>query len=179
MFLALSFELRDINSDLLRVCRWGNSSATQTETSVGSLPASGSSNESISLTAPSAAGDYYYYACVDPVSGESDTENNCSNAVSVRVGDIGEPPPASFDLDSANDAAHGSTFANDRFYVVELVDDKVYAYTATGDRDAGADFDRESPNSNPYGIAFANGRFHVVDWHEDKVYTYTAISPAP
>ena len=52
---------------------------------VGGLAASGTSNESIVLTAPSSAGTYYYGACVDPVSGESDTGNNCSSAVAVTV----------------------------------------------------------------------------------------------
>ncbi len=60
-------------------------SANDTEVgtdAVGSLPASGSSDESISLTAPSSAGTYYYYACVD----ESDrANNNCSSAVEVVV----------------------------------------------------------------------------------------------
>ena len=52
---------------------------------VGGLAASGTSNESIVLTAPSSAGTYYYGACVEPVSGESDTGNNCSGAVAVTV----------------------------------------------------------------------------------------------
>ena len=52
---------------------------------VGGLAASGTSSESINLTAPSSAGTYYYGACVDPVSGESDTGNNCSDAVAVTV----------------------------------------------------------------------------------------------
>ena len=54
--------------------------------SVGGLSAAGSSAESISLTAPSTAGTYYYGACVDSVSDESDTTNNCSSAVTVTVG---------------------------------------------------------------------------------------------
>ena len=53
---------------------------------VGALAAPGTSAESISLTAPASAGAYYYGACVDAVSGESDTENNCSAAVAVTVG---------------------------------------------------------------------------------------------
>ena len=52
---------------------------------VGGLAASGTSDESISLTAPSTAGTYYYGACVDPVSGESNSQNNCSTAVRVTV----------------------------------------------------------------------------------------------
>ena len=43
----------------------------------------------IPLTAPSTAGTYYYGACVDAVSGELDTTNNCSNKV-LRV-DVSEP----------------------------------------------------------------------------------------
>ena len=57
---------------------------------VGGLAASGTSAESISLTAPSSAGTYYYGACVDTVSGESNTANNCSSAVRVTV--TGTPP---------------------------------------------------------------------------------------
>ena len=52
---------------------------------VGVLAASGSSAESINLTAPSVAGTYYYGACVDAVTGESNTGNNCSAAVSITV----------------------------------------------------------------------------------------------
>ena len=57
---------------------------------VGSLAASGTSDESIGLTAPASVGTYYYGACVDAVTGESDTSNNCSSAVTVTVG---APPP--------------------------------------------------------------------------------------
>ena len=52
---------------------------------VGALAASGTSAESISLTAPSTAGTYYYGACVDAVTEESDTTNNCSGSVRFTV----------------------------------------------------------------------------------------------
>ena len=52
---------------------------------VGGLSASGTSAESIRLTAPAQAGAYEYGACVSAVSGESVTDNNCSEAVEVRV----------------------------------------------------------------------------------------------
>ena len=52
---------------------------------VGALSASGTSDESIVLTAPGSAGTYYYGACVESVTGESDTTNNCSSAVTVTV----------------------------------------------------------------------------------------------
>ena len=44
-------------------------------TSIGSGPVSASSS----------AGTFYYGACVDSVTGESDTTNNCSGSVSVVV----------------------------------------------------------------------------------------------
>ena len=47
--------------------------------------AAGSGDESISLTAPDTPGTYYYGACVEAVSDESDTTNNCSSAVTVTV----------------------------------------------------------------------------------------------
>ena len=52
---------------------------------VEALVASGSSVHSVALTAPSSEGTYYYGACVDTVTGESDTTNNCSDSVSVEV----------------------------------------------------------------------------------------------
>ncbi len=63
-----------------------SSSDTQVDTdAVGALAASGTSAESISLTAPSTAGAYYYGACVDAVTDESDTTNNCSSSVTIAV----------------------------------------------------------------------------------------------
>ena len=50
------------------------------------LDASGGENESLNVTAPSTPGTYYYGACVDSVTGETDTTNNCSVAVTVNVG---------------------------------------------------------------------------------------------
>ena len=52
---------------------------------VGTLAASGTSPESITLTAPDSAGTYYYGACVDSVTDESDTADNCSSSVTVTV----------------------------------------------------------------------------------------------
>ena len=52
---------------------------------VVALAPSGTSPESIVSRAPARAGTYYYGACVNAVSGESNTRNNCSSAVRVRV----------------------------------------------------------------------------------------------
>ena len=75
----------------LRYYRSSNATISTSDTEVGTdavggLAASGASAESIDLTAPSGTRTYYYGACVDAVSGESDTGNNCSAAVTVTVG---------------------------------------------------------------------------------------------
>ena len=74
----------------VRYYRSSDATITTSDTEVGttavsSVAAAGVNTQSPTLTAPSAAGDYYYGACVDAVSGESDTANNCSNALSVTV----------------------------------------------------------------------------------------------
>ena len=74
----------------LRYYRSTDATITTSDTQVGTdevgvLAASGTSSESVSLTASSTAGTYYYGACVDAVTGESDTTNNCSSSVTVTV----------------------------------------------------------------------------------------------
>ena len=52
---------------------------------VGRLAGDATSEESSRLTAPSGEGTYYYGACVASVTGESDTQNNCSSPVALTV----------------------------------------------------------------------------------------------
>ena len=59
--------------------------------SVLSLDPDETSYESAGVRAPSEAGIFYYSACVDPVSGETNTGNNCSATVSVTVAAAGGP----------------------------------------------------------------------------------------
>ena len=91
------------DSTTLRYYQSSDSTITTGDTEVGTdsvfrLEASASGAESISPTAPS-TGTYYYGACVDSVSGESDTTNNCSSAVTVTI-----TAPAS---QKPGDLAHG------------------------------------------------------------------------
>ena len=74
----------------LRYYRSTNATITTSDTQVGmdevgALAASEDSSESIELTAPSTARTWYYGACIDAVTGESDTTNNCSDSVQVVV----------------------------------------------------------------------------------------------
>ncbi|MXW16804.1 MAG: hypothetical protein F4X60_11595 [Gemmatimonadetes bacterium] len=59
---------------------------------VPQLGPSRSSTESLSVTAPSTQGTYYFGACVEPVTNESDTGNNCSGAVEIEVGPANQAP---------------------------------------------------------------------------------------
>ena len=82
----------------LRYYRSTDSTITTSDMEVGTdqvsaLSASGSGAESISLTAPSTAGTYYYGTCVDSVTEESDTTNNCSTAATVTVAAAPDPTP--------------------------------------------------------------------------------------
>ena len=162
----------------LRYYRSSDTTISTGDTEVGTeavvaLAAAGASDESISLTAPSTAGTYYYGACVDPVSGESDTGNNCSSAVRVTVS-ASQMEIEGFDLASDNRGPEGIVFANDRFYVVDWLDDKVFAYQSSGQRDSASEFDLDATTGWPRGIAFANDRFYVADFSDEKVYAYQA-----
>ncbi len=86
-------------STTLRYYRSTNATISGSDTAVGTdavvaLDAGDESGESITLTAPSSSGTYYYGACVDSVSGESDTRNNCSSGVRVTVSDSGGGVPS-------------------------------------------------------------------------------------
>ena len=83
----------------LRYYRSTDATITSSDTEVGmatvaQLAAAESSSRSVQLTAPSSPGTYYYGACVDPVTDESDTTNNCSTSVQVTVPET-EPQPLS------------------------------------------------------------------------------------
>ena len=97
----------------LRYYRSTDATITTADTQVGTDPvaqlaASGTSSESVSLTAPSTAGTYYYGACVDAVTDESDTTNNCSSSVTVTVATPDLVVAAPSVTDSTPDA--GATF---------------------------------------------------------------------
>ena len=83
---------------------------------VGALAASGTSAESIRLTAPSSEGTYYYGACVAGVSDESDTRNNCSRAARVTVArESSGFAPA--DQDAFNSRMVGKSLRTENWYL--------------------------------------------------------------
>ena len=77
---------------------------------VGPLAASGATSSALelSLTAPTAAGTYYYGVCVDAVAGESDTTNNCTLSLTVTVD--GPPPDLAVGRASVTEIREDGTF---------------------------------------------------------------------
>ena len=142
--------------------------------SVGSLAADGASDQSIDLTAPSTAGTYYYGACVDAVSDESDTDNNCSGALALTIGapDLVVSTPtvdsasqtvgASFTLNATvhNQGSAGSAAATLRYYSstdatittsdTELGTDSISALAAFGTSDQSIDLTAPSSVGDYY-----------------------------
>ena len=110
----------------LRYYRSTDASITTSDTSVGtdavgSLAAAGTISESVDLTAPSTAGTYYYGACVDAVTGESDTTNNCSSSIAVTVAEpqtspdlsVGSPTVSDSDPETGGAFSLSATVSND------------------------------------------------------------------
>ena len=147
---------------------------------VGELAASGTSDESVSLTATLPAGTYYYWACVDAVTSESDTNNNCSSSVEVTVtapdkpdlvvyavvtftNPFGGTPPGGLIQMSAgvrNQGGVASAATKLRFYQsadaaittadTEVGTDEVGALAASGTRSHGADVTAASSTGTYY-----------------------------
>ncbi len=87
------------SSATLRYYRSTDAVISSSDTEVGTdfvnqLDANETAEESISLNAPSTAGTFYYGACADALSNETDTQNNCSIGVAVTVGQTANRPPA-------------------------------------------------------------------------------------
>lgn len=84
------------DSTTLRYYRSTNSTISSSDTEIGtdyvsSLSSGSTSYESASVTAPTTEGTYWIGACVDSVTGESSTSNNCSSGLQVTVSQTGAP----------------------------------------------------------------------------------------
>ena len=78
---------------ILRYYRSTNTVISTEDTQLGRarrdpLAPNGTIRRYLTVTAPITAGTYYYGACVDSVSNESDAANNCSVAVSITVTEL-------------------------------------------------------------------------------------------
>ena len=98
----------------LRYYRSTDSTITSSDTeqgseSVGALAAAGTSDHVYGMTAPSEAGTYYYGACVDSVTNESDTTDNCSSTARLIVSEP-EPDLVVIGIDASDNIVTGGSF---------------------------------------------------------------------
>ena len=101
---------QDSEATTLRFYPSADVSISGGDTQVGStsgagIESSGTSDHSIELTVPEVPGSYYYGACIDSVTDESNVGNNCSVSVAVTVADGGAPsdPDLVVESPSVND----------------------------------------------------------------------------
>ena len=157
---------------------------------VSGLAASGSSDHSIDLIAPSSFGLYYYGACVESVSEEYITGNNCSAAVAVVLGrdpdkdfNTGRDPDKDFNTLSAagNNSPSGIWSDGITMWVADSGDDKIYAYDmATQDRDPARDFNTlyAAGNNDPDFLWSDGITMWVLDFEDGKIYAYDLATRA-
>ena len=99
----------DASATTLRYHRSADAAITTSDTQVGTdavaaLAAGATSAESLTVNAPTAPGEYYYGACADAVAEETNTSNNCSAAVAVKVTEPPRQPDLAVTAASASEA---------------------------------------------------------------------------
>ena len=99
----------DASATTLRYYRSADASITAGDAEVGTdavaaLAAGATSAESLTVNAPTAPGTHYYGACADAVAEETNTSNNCSAAVAVKVTEPPRPPDLVVTAASASEA---------------------------------------------------------------------------
>ena len=81
----------------VRFLRSADEEITTADSEVGTvelapIAVAGRAAGSVEVSVPATGGTSYYGACVEAVTGESDTGNNCSASVAVGSGEAGRPP---------------------------------------------------------------------------------------
>ena len=142
------------------------------EGEVAAIPVATARRATGNIEVPTASGRYYYGACVAALPDELDIAN-CSRHVQVTVPiDLGGATEG-FILDPRNGKATGMAFADDRFFVLDAEDHKVYAYRTNAERDPDRDFALDVDNRGAEAIVHEDGKFYVIDRFDDKVYVYS------
>ncbi len=79
------------------------------------------------------------------------------------------PTSPNWALDSMNDTAQGIAATDNRIYVTDLIDDKIYVYGHDGERYVAQDIDLKTLTENPIGITATVTHIYIVDNSEDIV----------
>ena len=150
-------------------------SDTQLGAVSSSLGGEGELTISNTVTAPGTVGTYHYGACVDTVTDESDTNNNCSSAVTILVSTQLPLPTSDFTtLTAAGNRNPRGIWSNGvTLWVADRSDTKLYAYKMSDKtRDLTKDIALDTDNSSPEGIWSDGVTLWVVDFLEGKLYAY-------
>ncbi len=127
------------------------------------LAASGTSRKSISVSAPSSPGTYYYGACVDAVPGEANTDNNCSTGAYVRVVPSGDDP---FNIE----LVFVGDFTDARKDVMQQVARHWETIITEGLSDVNF-------SANPHSLSFGDGTIVVDDTVDDlRIFVYKSAT---
>ena len=149
-------------------------------TELNELAAGERRNVSASITAPNETGTNHYGVCVESVTSESDTTNNCSLAVMITVVNPGMHLSASdFMLADANEAARGIWSDGNTLWVLDSSSNKIYAYDlASKAHDSTKDITLDTENTDSEGLWSDGVTIWVSDFQDDKVYAYNLASKA-
>ena len=154
----------------LRWYRSDNASISGSDTPAGtdrirSLAAGTATSQSISLRAPASAGAYYYGGCVDRVSGETDTGNNCSSGVRVT---LSAPPTSGPDL----------TMGTVTFNVYRLIDSGLWS--AYVHNRGNADSDATTVSVSADGRTVGSERIRPIRTYYPRTFVYGEVAtPLP
>ena len=185
--LALTARITNFGVSLtpMSTLRWYRSTDRTLETTdtllgtatVGSLAAGGDLTLSNMLSAPGTAGTYHYGACVDAVTGEHYTGDNCF-AVEVTVSTHPHLPASDFNTlsDAGNDVPRGLWSDGTTMWVVDNPysgTPKLYAYKMSDKtRDSTKDFTLDARNASPRGIWSDGATMWVVDGVGETIFAY-------
>ena len=103
-------------------------------------------------------------------------ESQSSSAELVYVHNInGERDDSkTFALENGvNDDPRGIAYYDNKFWIVDHRDNKVYVYTTNGVRQSMYDFNLDTLNNHERGMAYYDNKFWVVDIDDDKIYSYS------
>ena len=153
--------------------------------SVPTLAGGTDSTYSLDISTPTIAGDYYYAVCVDAVTGEAFTSNNCSEVKRVHVyTPLEEAQRTDFDMLSVagNNNPRGLWSDGTTMWVADYADAKLYAYNlVTKARDSVKDFNtRGCGNTKATGLWSDGTTIWVANngLSDDRLYAYNLATKA-
>ena len=133
------------------------------------------------ISADCPAGDYTLEASISSPDGVELASASASFTIAPPVEEDDDPPDSAqqqaaqsdITLHSDNSAAYGIWSDGTTIWVVDVRDDKLYAYAlADGTRLTSKEFDLHSDNGNPRGIWSDGDTIWVADHDDDKLYAY-------